>query len=238
MHCAFLSSLQRRLNCLRAPTPVISIENSVFPSFMLTRRPCVSQVSSAICNSVVAEFTRDTGLSASNEKHASSTNVTASVVVIQFRVSCRVCSSIRAFASEDTFQGGCAGWYMISFQIPCFSPAVRILRNTCSYIRLKAIPPSGHRCRMPRFVHTTKSSLSGISIEHTIHVAVCMSPTRSSNCALAPVRLIRFLSVITNYLIAHLIADVQRLKRGLQQLHIVCAVRNEEFTETAVESRP
>ena len=197
MQCAFLSSLQRRLNCLRAPTPVISIENSVFPSFMLTRRPCASHVSSTICNSMVAEFTRDTGLSASNEKHASSTNVTsASVVVIQFQVSCWVCSSIRAFASEDTFQGGCAGWYMISFQIPCFSPAVRILRNTCSYIRLKAIPPSGHPCRLPRFVRTTKSSLSGISFEHTIQVAVCMSPTRSPNCALAPVRLIKFLSVI------------------------------------------
>ena len=41
--------------------------------------------SSTICNIVVAEFTRDTGFSASNEKHASSTNVTsASVAVIQF----------------------------------------------------------------------------------------------------------------------------------------------------------
>ena len=106
----FLSSLHRRLNCLRAPTPVISIENSVFPSFMLTGRPCASHVSSTICNSVLAEFTRDTGLSASNEKDASSTSVTsASLLVIQFRVSCWVCSSIRAFAPEDTFHCGCAG---------------------------------------------------------------------------------------------------------------------------------
>ena len=38
----------RRLNCLRASTPVISIENSVFPSLMLTWRPCASHVSSTI----------------------------------------------------------------------------------------------------------------------------------------------------------------------------------------------
>ena len=138
---------------------------------------------------------------------------------------------MRAFDSEDTFQGGCAGWYMISFQIPCFSPAVRILRNTCSYIRLKAIPPSGHPCRLPRFVHTTKSSLSGISFEHKIHVAVCMSPTRSPKCALAPVRRIKFhlSDCLTNYLIANLIADVQRLERGLQLQHIICTVRDEEI---------
>ena len=41
---------------------------------------------------------------------------------------------------------------------------------------------------------------------------------------------------LTNYLIANLIADVQRLERGLQLLHIMCAVRDEEFTENAVES--
>ena len=107
------------------------------------------------------------------------------------------CSSIRAFASEDTFQGGCAGWYMISFQIPCFSPAVRSLRNTCSYIRLKAIPPSGHPCRLPRFVQPNRRCLA-FRFEHAIQVAVCTSPTRSPNCALAPVRLIKFLSVIAS----------------------------------------
>ena len=42
---------------------------------------------------------------------------------------------------------------------------------------------------------------------------------------------------LTNYLIANIIADVQRLERGLQLLHIICAVRDEEFTENAVESR-
>ena len=74
-----LSSLHRRPNCVRAPPPFISIENSVFSSFMLTRSPCASQVSSTICNSALASSKRDTGLSASKEKHASSTNVHAKV---------------------------------------------------------------------------------------------------------------------------------------------------------------
>ena len=99
--------------------------------------------------------------------------------VIQFRVSCWVCSSIRAFASEDTFQRGCAGWYMISFQIPCFSPAVRILRNTCSYIRLKAIPPSGHPCRLPRFVHTTsRHCLASRLSTRSMWICACRRPSR------------------------------------------------------------
>ena len=82
-----------------------------------------------------------------------------------------------------------------------FSPAARTLRNTCSYIRLNAMPPSGHPCRLLLFVRTTESSLSGIFFVHTSQVAVWMSLTRSLSCELAPVRLIKFLLVIASSII-------------------------------------
>ena len=61
----------------------------------------------------------------------------------------------------------------------------------------------------------------------------------SPSCELAPVRLIRLLSVMASQMICsqHFVTDVQRFERGLHQPHIMCAVRDEEFTEHAVKGR-
>ena len=99
------------------------------------------------------------GFSASKEKQASSTNVTsASTVSVQRRLS----------DSKAAALGG----YLIRVQIPSFSPAAGALRNTCSNIRLNAMPTSGQPCLLPRFVQTTESSLLGISLKHTIQLDV------------------------------------------------------------------
>ena len=152
MQCAFLSSLHRRLNCFRAPYLFITIENSVFLSFMLTKKKArvLHRFHPQFATVRLLFFTRDTGLSASKEKHASSTNVTsASTVVVQCRMSGWVCfDACFSFGRHVPERLRCV---VLDFRPDSF------LFTSLSYFthRLKAMPPSGHPCQLPRFVESS-----------------------------------------------------------------------------------
>ena len=122
----------------------------------------------------LALSTKDIGLSATNEKNASSTKVTsASTAATSVRFD--TCFSLGRHVPER-----------LRRVVPDFRPDSSLF-TSCSYFT------------QHQFEH--QSSLSGRSCVHTSRVAVCMSLARSSSCELAPVRLIEFLSVIVSYLI-------------------------------------